>query len=71
MLTAAIFIRIIASWIAVDPRNPFMAFLYDITEPILGPLRQIIPRFGMFDFSPMVAIILINLVARFASQALT
>jgi len=48
-----------------------MVIIYDITEPILAPLRQIIPRFGMFDFSPMVAIILLNLIAQAASRALT
>ncbi len=63
-LQLAIFARIIVSWIA--PRgglnNPFVNVIYQVTEPILGPLRRILPRVGMFDFSPMVAIIIIVLI---------
>ena len=63
-LQLAIFARIIVSWIA--PRgglnNPFVNVIFQITEPILGPLRRILPRVGMFDFSPMVAIIIIVLI---------
>ena len=63
-LQLAIFARIIVSWIA--PRgglnNPIVNVIYQITEPILGPLRRILPRVGMFDFSPMVAIIIIVLI---------
>lgn len=52
------------SWIQPDPRNPIVIFLHDITEPILAPLRRIIPRIGMIDLSPMVAIILLNIIGR-------
>lgn len=48
-----------------------MVVLYDITEPILEPLRRVIPRLGMLDFSPLVAIILLNIIAQAASRALT
>jgi YggT family protein len=47
------------------------AFLHDITEPILAPIRQMMPRLGMLDLSPLVAIILIQLVAQLAIRALT
>jgi YggT family protein len=64
VLTAAIFFRALLSWFPIDPRNPLVTFLYDITEPILEPLRRVIPRLGMIDISPFVAIILIQLIAR-------
>ena len=64
----AIFIRIIFSWIGMDPENPVVVFLHEITEPILAPIRQFMPRMGMLDLSPMVAIILLHLIARFASR---
>jgi len=54
----------------VDPRNPFVAFLHEITEPILAPIRQFMPRLGMIDLSPLVAIIVLNLIAQAASRAL-
>ena len=47
-----------------------MVFLHDITEPILAPLRQFLPRLGMLDLSPLLAIILLNLVANAATRLL-
>ena len=64
ILSVAIFIRIILSWVGMDPRNPVVIFLHDITEPILGPIRRFMPRMGMLDLSPMVAIILLQVVGR-------
>jgi YggT family protein len=54
----------------MDPRNPVFVFLHDITEPILSPLRQFLPRLGMLDLSPLLAIILLNLVANAATRLL-
>ena len=54
----------------MDPRNPVVVFLHDITEPILAPIRQFMPRLGMLDLSPMVAIILLNLIRIFAGRLL-
>jgi YggT family protein len=71
---AAILLRVILSWVAmaspIDPRNPLVAALHEITEPILAPLRSILPRFGMMDFSPFVAIILLEFIARALQQYL-
>ena len=67
----AIFIRIIFSWIGMDPENPVAIFMREITEPILAPLRQFIPRIGMLDLTPMVAIILLNFIRLFAGRLLT
>ena len=47
-----------------------MIFLHDITEPILSPLRQFLPRLGMLDLSPLLAIILLNLIANAATRLL-
>ncbi len=58
------------SWFPIDPRNPLVILLYDITEPILEPLRRVIPRLGMFDISPIVAILLIQVIGRAAANAL-
>ncbi len=62
VLTIAIFLRIILSWFLTRP-NTLSIILDKITEPILAPLRRIIPRVGMFDFTPLVAIILLQLIA--------
>lgn len=55
------------SWFPIDPYNPLAQLLMQITEPILAPLRQIIPRIGMIDLTPMAAIILLQLLGRAAS----
>ena len=58
---ALISIRIVFSWARLSYRNRVMRFLYDVTEPLLGPLRRMIPPLGMFDISPIVAILIIML----------
>jgi len=72
VLLIAIFARIILSLLGFDPQNPLSVILHEITEPILGPIRQFMPRFGMFDLSPMVAsfllILVINAVQRFLME---
>jgi YggT family protein len=64
VLVIAIFCRAILSWFIQDPRNPIMDFLITITEPILAPIRSIMPRGMMIDFSPMIASFLIIIVAQ-------
>ena len=65
VLTILIIIRALSSWVPqlIDPRGPIAEFLYTTTEPILGPIRALMPRM-MFDFSPMIAIILLQVIGR-------
>ena len=59
--------RVIMSWLNLTPSSPLYsikAIIFQITEPVLGPIRRVMPRFGMFDFSPMIAIFLIALVRK-------
>ena len=68
-LTIAIFARAILSWFPnVSNDNPFVALVYQITEPILGPLRSVIPLVGMIDITPLVAIITLQLIANIFSR---
>ena len=62
LLELAILARVLLSWFRVDPYHPAVAFLYQITEPILKPLRNVIPPLGMMDISPIVALILIGII---------
>ena len=62
LLIIAIILRAILSWFALNPRNPVNTILYQITEPILAPLRRIVPRIGMLDITPLIAIILLQLI---------
>lgn len=63
ILTFAIIARALLSWFPIRPGNPVMLFLYSITEPILAPIRQIIPSLGAIDISPLIAILLLQIIA--------
>ncbi len=62
LLNLAILARVLLSWIRVSPYHPAVGFLYRITEPILAPLRRIIPPLGMMDISPVIALILLQII---------
>lgn len=62
ILNIAIIARVLTSWMNIRPDHPIVEFLYQITEPILGPLRNLIPPIGMMDISPIVAIILLEII---------
>jgi len=63
-LTVAIIFRAILSWFSPRPTNMLAVISYRLTEPLLAPLRRIIPRAGMIDFTPLAAIILLQLISR-------
>jgi len=56
-----IILRAILSWFSVDPYNPLYRLLINITEPVLAPIRRLIPITGI-DFSPFIAILLIQIL---------
>jgi YggT family protein len=51
-----IIIRALISWVNPDPWNPIVRFLYQVTEPVLRPIRRRLPFTGI-DFSPVVVIL--------------
>jgi len=73
VLYFGILARVLMSWIKVGPGSPFVPLLrliYAITEPILGPIRRVLPKTGMFDFSPIVALLLLDLIRRMIEKVL-
>jgi YggT family protein len=70
LLTIALIGRAILSW--VDPRGQWgiSRILADVTEPLIAPIRRIIPPIGMIDISFIVAILLIQVLERLLRQAL-
>ncbi len=71
LLWFAIFARAIVSWFPVDPNGPIVRGLDAVTEPILEPLRRVVPRLGMMDLTPMVAIVLILVISKVLRDGLT
>lgn len=60
VLYLAILARVLVSWVNPNPYHPAVQILYQVTEPILAPIRRYLPPTGMIDFSPLVAIILLE-----------
>jgi YggT family protein len=56
--------RVVVSWVSPDPRNNVVRLLYDLTEPVLAPIRSVLPSTGALDFSPVVALLLLALLRR-------
>ena len=62
VLVIAIFLRAIISWFRLAPDNPIQVILIQITEPILAPLRRVVPSLGMIDITPWIAMILLQVL---------
>ena len=63
-LTVLIIARIAVSWIGLSPWHPLVRWLRIVVDPILAPFRRILPSFSGIDFSPILAIVVINFVAQ-------
>ncbi len=62
LYTLALIARIVLPLLGMSYAHPVMRFLWNITEPLLAPIRQHLPPLGPFDFSPMVLILILWLV---------
>lgn len=54
--------RVLMSWIDAGGRSRLSVLLIQATEPILGPVRRLLPRMGMLDLSPMIVLIILSFV---------
>jgi YggT family protein len=64
-----IIIRALLTWVNPDPWNPIVRFLYQVTEPVLRPIRRLLPN-TQIDFSPLIVILAIMFLQRFLVQVL-
>jgi YggT family protein len=62
LLSLAILVRVLLSWIPIDRNGRFAEIILQITEPVVGPIRKVLPTLGGLDFSPMIAMILLEMV---------
>jgi YggT family protein len=58
----AILVRVISSWLPISPYSKWIRWSYTVSEPILRPLRQVIPSLGMIDITPIIAYFLIGFI---------
>ena len=64
ILTLLILARVVVSWVMPTGGGELVAFIYSATEPLLAPIRNVLPRTGGFDFSPMIAILVLQAVGQ-------
>ena len=63
-LEIVILARVLLSWIDPGGRSGFSAFVIQTTEPILAPIRRMLPRTGMFDLSPLIVLLVLGAILR-------
>ena len=62
ILKLALMVRVISSWLPISPYSAWVRWSYLLSEPILAPLRRIIPSFGGIDITPILAYFLLGIV---------
>lgn len=65
VLTIAVIARVVLSWFSPGPTNFLSRFIFAVTEPLLAPVRRIIPRVWRFDFAPAIVVILLQALIMF------
>ncbi len=68
ILQFAIIIRALMSWFNPSPDNPVVRIVYELTEPILAPIRRYLPPTGGIDWSPLIAMLLMSVILRVVSS---
>jgi YggT family protein len=61
----ALFARVILSWFPIQPGTAMATiyrFLHTVTEPVLGPVRRVVPPLGAFDLSPLIVLLLAQVI---------
>ena len=61
ILKIALLVRVISSWLPVSPYSVWVRWSYVLSEPILAPMRRIVPNLGGLDVTPILAYFLLNL----------
>jgi YggT family protein len=54
--------RVLMSWINVDPYSPLARVIYDLTEPVLAPARNLLPPAAGMDFSPIIVLVVLQVL---------
>lgn len=62
ILKTALLVRVVVSWLPISPYSPWVRWSFVISEPLLQPLRGVIPTLGMFDITPILAYFILNLL---------
>lgn len=66
-LELLILARVVLSWVDPTGRGQIGAFVVQMTEPILAPVRKLLPSTGMLDLSPLIVLILLGFLLRYVA----
>jgi len=65
ILKTAIIVRVISSWLPISPYSKWVRWSYQLSEPLLAPLRRFVPVLGGLDITPILAYILLSIIESF------
>jgi YggT family protein len=68
VLMLLVIARVIVSWLAPSGGGGLVAFIYQATEPILAPIRRLVPPSGGLDWAPLIAMLVLGLLLRLVVQ---
>jgi len=70
LLRLALLVRVLSSWLPINPHSPWLRWSFVLSEPILRPMRQVVPMLGPVDITPIIAYFLLGILARVLVGAL-
>jgi YggT family protein len=70
LLRLALIVRVVSTWFQVSPYSRWIRWSYTLSEPVLAPLRRVVPTLGMVDITPIVAFLVLNLLESVVFNAL-
>ena len=62
LYSLVVLVAVVLSWVQLDRGNPLVAITRGLTEPVLAPIRAVLPPMGSLDLSPMVLLIVLQLL---------
>lgn len=64
LYSLVILARVLMSWVNIDPYSPLAHIIFNLTEPVLAPIRNLLPQTAGLDFSPIIAMVLLQIVGQ-------
>ena len=64
LYSIVILARVLMSWVNIDPYSPLARVIFDLTEPVLAPVRNMLPPAAGLDFSPIIVMVLLQILGQ-------
>ncbi len=70
LYSLVVLVAVVLSWIQLPHGNPIVGIVNTLTEPLLAPIRGLLPAMGGLDFSPLILLFLLQILKRLVAGAL-